>query len=290
MRYFLIVLLVALTGSFVEAKTVATYTYVKAKKPVKKSIQLQDLKRAYDIVRKSTFNPPTPETFFRDYLRFKMGVELALNDKKLVKSPNIDNMIADPLLKQAFHQSLYTALAELKLKAQTEKLDKNASNLPDRVMRKLYSEEPEFNIFFISVNHPLNPRPKHIQEAEQRAKKIHAQVMRSKKPFLELVALYSDDKSNGVLGINRSKASIFPEVYAKLKTMKNNSISAPIRTATGYMIVRLNRRVPFTEANKTAIKANYFNENRTKLFNTYFDNLKKDFKVNVLNKNLLKSL
>ena len=273
-----------------QAKVVANYTYLKAKKPIKKSIHLEELKRAYDIIQRSAFNPPSPETFFNDYLRFKMGVEVGLNEKKLVKNPGVEAMITNPFLKQAFHQELYKALAELKLKKQMERLDKTSANLSDRAMKKLYANEPEFNIFFISVNHPINPRSKQIQEAEKRAKQIHSQVIKSKKPFVELVILYSDEKSNGVLGINRSRASIFPEVYARLKSMKNNSISSPIRVPSGYVIVRLNRRIPFSEANKTAIKANYFNKTRTDMFNAYFNGIKKDFKVKIINKALVQTL
>ena len=147
--------------------------------------------------------------------------------------------------------------------------------MSENALRKLYTTEPEFNIFFISVQHPINPSPKQINEAERRARKIHAQVIKSKKPFLELVALYSDDKNNGTLGINRSRASIFPKVYAKLRGMKNNTISRPIRALNGYIIVKLNRRIPFSEANQVAIKANYFNRERTKIFNDYFNGIKK---------------
>lgn len=268
----------------------ANYSYLKSKKPIKKTIQLEEVKRAYTIVKQSTFNPPAPSTFFNEYLRFKMGVEVGLNEKKLVKNPDIENKIVNPFLKQAFHQELYKALAELKLKKQMENLDKTSANLSNNALKRLYAKEPEFNIFFISVNHPINPSPKQIQEAEKRSKKIYKQVLKSKKPFLELVALYSDDKSNGTLAINRSRASIPPEVYTKLKSMKNRNISRPIRVPSGYFIVKLNRKVPFSEANKVAIKANYFNKERTKIFNNYFDGLKKDFKVNIVNKALIKTI
>lgn len=289
MKSFLILILLSYLP-LAQAKVVASYTYLKAQKPVKKTIQLKELKRAYEIVKQSTFNPPNSETFFKDYLRFKMGVEVGLNEKSLVRTPDIERQISNPFLRQAFHQELYKALAELKLKKQMERLDKTSANLSDKTLKRLYAGEPEFNIFFILINHPINPNPKQIQEAESRAKKIHSQVIKSKKPFVELVVLYSDDKSNGSLGINRSRASVFPEVYERLKSMKNNSISRPIRVPSGYVIVRLNRRVPFAEANKVAIRANYFNRSRTKIFNTYFDSLKKNFKVNILNKALVKTL
>ncbi|MCZ0932357.1 MAG: peptidylprolyl isomerase [Oligoflexia bacterium] len=275
---------------FVQAKVIVEYTYLKAKKPVKKSLRLDELKKAYKIIRRSTFLAPSPETFFNDYLRFKMGVEVGLNTASLVKSPNIDSSIVNPYLRQAFHQELYKALAELKLKKQSKALDKSASRLSQKALERLYAKEPEFNIFFISAFHPVGPSKSQIQEAKNRADKIYARIIKSEKPFVELVALYSDDKSNGVLGINRSQGEIPPPVYSHLKAMKNGSISRPLRIPTGYVIVKLNRKVPFAEANQVAIKANYFNKRRTKIFNSYFDSLKKDFKINFVNKGLVKTL
>jgi len=287
---FLLILIFLSCPIFSQAKTVAYYTYLKARKPIKKAITLEELKQTYTIIKQSSLNPPTPHIFFNDYLRFKMGVEVGLNEKTLVKSPDIETKIVNPFLKRAFHQELYKALAEFKLKKQMEKLDKTAANLSSNALKRLYANEPEFNYFFISIQHPINPSPKQVSEAERRAKKIHTQVIKSKKPFLELVALYSDDKTNGVLGINLSRAAIIPEVYAKLKGMKNNSISRPIRAPHGYIIAKLNRRIPFSEANQVAIKANYFNRERTKIFNNYFNGLKKTFKVNVVNPAFIKTL
>ncbi len=287
---FLFIFLFVCAVPLAEAKVMAHYTYLKAKKPVKKSIQYEEVKRAYEITKESVANDPAPEVFFKEYLRFKMGVEVGLNEKKLVKSPDIENQITDPYLRAAFHDSLYKSLAELKLKKSMEGLDKRSANLSPAFLKKLYAKEPEFNIFFIAIQHPINPTAKQIQEAKTRANKIYSKVIQSKKPFLELVALYSDDKSNGVLGINRSRAVIWPEVYQKLKSMKNNSISRPIRYPHGYMIVKLNQKIPFSSANKVSIKANYFNKERADIFNKYFDGLKKDFKVTIVNRALVKKL
>ena len=282
--------LLFLFSSAAQAETIVHYTYKKTKNPVKKSIDLKELQSAYQLIKKSTFKAPGPEEFFRDYLRFKLGVEVALHESRLVKSPQMDRQIVNPYLKQAIHQELYKALAEMRLKKQTQKLDQSVSQMSLNSMKRLYAQEPEFNIFFIAIYHPVGPTARQIKEAQDRAGKIYNQVIQSKKPFVELVTLYSDDKSNGVLNINRSRASIFPEVYERLKSMRNNSISKPIRVPSGYIIVKLNQKVPFEQANQTAIKANYFNKRRTAIFNSYFDKLKKDFEITFVNQKLIKTL
>ena len=283
-------LLLFLFSSGIQAKTIVQYTYKKSKKATKKSIDLKELRSAYQLIKKSSFNAPRPEKFFDDYLRFKLGVEVALHEPSLVKNPQMDAQIVNPYLKQAIHQELYKALAEMRLKSQTKKLDQSVDKMTEKTMQRLYAQEPEFNFFFIAIYHPVGPNKQQIEEAKSRSAKVYKQVIQSKKPFVELVTLYSDDKSTGILNINRSKASIFPEVYEKLKSMKNNSISQPIRVSAGYVILRLNQKVPFDEANHTAIKANYFNKRRTAIFNNYFDKLKADFKITFVNRNLVKTL
>ena len=74
-----------------QAKVLAHYTYLKAKKPIKKNITLEEVKRAYTIIKESSFSPPTQKVFFNDYLRIQMGVEVGLNEKTLVKRPDIEN-------------------------------------------------------------------------------------------------------------------------------------------------------------------------------------------------------
>lgn len=278
-------------GSFVvQAQPLAYYTYLKAKKPIKKQIQFEELKAYYDLIKKSSFNPPTPQRMFKDYLRFKMGVEVALNEKLLVKNPNIAKDITNPYLKAAFFESLYKHLAELKLKKQMFKLNKKSIKLSKKAIRKLYAKNPEFHVFWIAINHSVNPNAKQINEARKRANQVYNQVKNSKKKFLELIMLYSDDKRNGALNINRSKASIPPKAFAQLKKMKKGEISKPVRSPYGYLILKLNKKIPFAEVKVANIKANYFNEKRVQLFNNYFNRLKKDFKVKIVKAKLINKL
>ena len=271
-------------------KILVRYTYLKAKKPVQKTITFKELKANYQMIRQRTFRPPTPDVFFNDYIRFKLGVEVALNDKQLVSRPNIDAQITNLALRQAFYQELYNAFADMKLQKQMNRLQKKVRDMSTADLQRLYLKSPEYNIYFIAVNHPLNPNKTQLAEARSRAKKIHAQIVKSKKSFRELVVLYSDDKANGVLNINRSEASIPPEVYAKLKSMKDGQISAPLAVPTGWMIVKLNKKIPFASANQIAVRDNYFQKERSKIFLKFYEGWKRHFKLNVVNKDLVKTL
>ena len=285
-----LLLLLVLSPGLVFAKPVVTYSYSKSPSKTVKTITFKELQRAYTVIKKSTFNAPGPQAFFNDFLRFKLGVEVALHEPSLVKSPEIISSIVSVPLKANFEQEIYKALAELKLRKQMKVLDKKSSTLSDKALKSLYTKNPEFNYFYISINHPIGPTEAQIKEAESRAAKVFAQVKKSKKDFTELVSLNSDEKLLGVLPLSRSRGNILPNVYKKLKTMKPGQISSPIRVATGYQIVKLNERTPFSRANKILIKADYFNEQRTRIFNNYFNGLKRQFSIKTVNKGLINNL
>ena len=61
-----------------QATAVAHYTYLKAKKPVKKTLLFKDVKRAYAVVKQNTFTPPSPQEFFRDFLPLQNGCRSGL--------------------------------------------------------------------------------------------------------------------------------------------------------------------------------------------------------------------
>ena len=286
MKFFILFLTYSLSA---QAATILTYSYKKAPRGSVKKLDSKEVALAYNIIKKSSFNAPSPKKFFNDFLRFKLGVEMAYYEKKLIRDPKIAEKIASPYLKGNFEQELYKALAEIKLKGQMKALDKKTANLSLKKLQILYSRNPEFNFHYISVNLPVNPNKKQIQEARNRATKIYAQIIKSKKPFQELARLYSDEKVVGSMTVNRSQAVIFPKVYAQLKKMNRKKISRPIRVATGYHIVKLNKKVPFSESNQIAVKADYFNRERTQLFNNSFNlkRLQTKFKIKYINRGLV---
>ena len=261
------------------AKSLATISYSGKKGPVTVTITLKEFITTYKAVKQTAPNTPPIKQFFEEYLRYRVGVEQAYNDPTLIKNPALRNMFKDPLLKEGFEQLLYKTLAEKKLRRKMVQVDRTAKKLSKNIMLKFYKKNPEFDINFIVITFPMNATPKQIKSALTRAQKIHAEVKKSKKPFAQLVDIYSDDRISGRLSIPRSRHTIYPTIYKTLKTMKNGQVSGPIRTGNGFYIVRLNRKIPFGEANRTQIKAAYFDQKRTQALNKYFESLKSKFKI-----------
>ena len=266
--------------SYAQAEVLSTISYSGKKGPVTIKISLKEFTKTYKNVKQIAPNTPPAKKFFQEYLRYRIGLEYAYNDSSLVKTPSIRNMFTDPLLKEGFEQLLYKSLAEKKLKKKIAKLNKTSQKLSKNIMLKFYRNNPEFDINFIVISFPAEPKPNQTKEARSRATKIYNEVRKSKKPFTELIDIYSDDRLSGRINITRSRHNIYPTIYKQLKKMKDGQISSPIKTATGFYIVKVNRKIPFGEANRTQIKAAYFDEKRSKALKQYFDNLKSKYKVN----------
>ena len=266
-----------LTGAY--AQNLATISYSSTKGPVTVAITAKEFTSAYKSMKQIAPNTPPVQQFFQEYLRYRIGVEAAYNNKALVKNPNIRNMFSDPMLKESFEQLLYKTLAEKKVGSRVIRMEKKAHNLSKNVLLKFYRKTPEFDFHFISIGLPVNPKPGQIKEAKSRAQKIHADVKKSKKPFVDLVDIYSDDRIGGKLNIPRTRHNIYPTIYQQLQKMKNGQISPPIRTATGFYIVKLNRKIPFKSANQTQLKASWFDQQRAQALTNYFNSLKSKYKV-----------
>ena len=252
-------------------------------------VPLKEVQSAYSHIKKlGAESAPTPKQFVNDYVRYIIGVEEAYQDTALVKDKKVKNMFANPLLKQGFEQLLYKMLAETKLQKQIAQLDKKSRTLSKTVLLKFYRQNSEYDFHFIQISFPENPNNKQLTEAKGRASKIYAEVKKSKKPFPAVVDIYSDNRM-GRFTVPRTRNTTYPAIYKVVSKMKNGAISAPIKAVDGFYIIKLNRKIPFGEANRTQIKAAYFDKQRTKIFNNYFNKIKMKYTVQI-NPSLLKQV
>ena len=265
----------------VHSRVLATVSYTKLSKARTFTITTREFQQAYRQTRQMAPNTPPVKKFFDDYLLYRIGVEEAYNDPSLVKNPQIKNMFVNPHLKESFEQMLYKLLADNKLKKRLSRIDTQAKALSRGQMKQYYKTNPEFDINFIVITLPVNPTPAQLKKTTDRATSIHREVQKSTKAFPELIDIYSDDRISGRLQISRTKTTLYPTVYQELKKMKPGQISPPLRTAGGFHIVKLNRVLPFSQANQMQIKAGFFDKKRGEVIRQYFASLKKKYKVQI---------
>jgi len=254
----------------VSAQTVATVG--------SKKITMQEFKQRFDEVKRQSINPPPPDLFLEDLVRYELGVQEAEKQK----------MMEDPIVKEQIRQAMYKVLVE---KAIGEKV--SAIKINEQDLQKFYTNNPELRTSHILIEVKPNATPEERGIAEKRAKEILAEVKKSKRPFDELAKLYSDDplsKNNGGDLGYQSKITLVPMYYDAVLKMKVGEINSNlIETPYGFHIVKYTGKRAYDQANKRQIRAAVFDSKRKDIFDDYFASLKKKYKIDV-DKNAVKDV
>lgn len=243
----------------------------------KAKITTDDFQKKLNDVRKQASNPPSPETYLEDLVRYEVGVQEAEKMK----------LADDPLVKERFKQVLYNSLLEKELGKKVEAIKVNDNELKD-----YYKKNPELHIAHILIDLKQNATAEEREIVKKRAMEILDDVKKSKRPFEELVKLYSDDSQTKEMGGDigyQSRVSLLPAVYDVAVNMKDGEVKGLIETRYGFHIIKLIDRRGFDLADKQQIRAALFDVKRAKLFNDYFEKAKKGYKVEV-NREALKTV
>ena len=242
---------------------------------IKKPLRFDEFNKRFDEVLKRSVNPPTKNEFLEEYLRYKVGLTEA---RKL-------GLHKDPIIQQVIDEAVYKLLLEKKLGKKT-----SAIRVSDKEMKSWYKRHPEIRTSHILIEVRKDATKKLRAEAKKRADEIYQEVRKSKRPFEELVKLYTDDPltkpSGGDVGW-QSKLTLYPTYYRAALKLKTNKLSGVVETPFGFHIIKLTGKKSFKEANKRQIRSGVFDEKRIKIFNDYFAKLKKQYKISV-NKSLIK--
>jgi parvulin-like peptidyl-prolyl isomerase len=240
-------------------------------------ITTEEFSHKLEELRKQAMNPPTPEQYLEDLVRFEIGVQEAEKAK----------LGADPMVRERYKQVLYNALLEKELGKKVESI-----KITENEMREYYKKNPEVRLAHILIELKTNATPAEREITHKRAFEIIDEVNKSKRPFEELVRLYTDDiptkEAGGDIGF-QSRVTLAPILYDAAMGMKIGEVRGLIETHFGYHIVKLIDRRTYELADKRQIRAALFDDKRAKIFNDYFDKLKKTYRVD-LNKEALKSI
>lgn len=239
-----------------------------------KTITLDEFNRKYNDIKNQTVNPPSREQFLEDLVRYELGLQEA--DKRKLGN--------DPLVQERMRQELYKALLEKDLGDKVQKI-----TVSDKEMEAYYKRNPEIRTSHILIELKPGATAEQRNEARKRANEILAEVKKSKRPFEELVKLYSDDplskQTGGDVGW-QGRISLVPSYYDTILKMNVSELSNLVETPFGIHIIKVTGRRSYENANKRQIRAAVFDEKRRDAFNDYFDRLKKTAKITT-NKKLI---
>ncbi|MFN7729760.1 MAG: peptidylprolyl isomerase [Bdellovibrio sp.] len=232
-----------------------------------KKITVEEFNRKFNEVRNMAVNPPTKSQFLEDLVRYELGVQEA--ERR--------NLEKDPIVQDRMKQELYKALLEKELADRVNKITVN-----DKEMEAYYKKNPEIRTSHILIELKPGATPEQKAEARKRASEIYEEVKKSKRPFEELVRLYSDDpltkQTGGDVGY-QSRVTLVPSYYDAILAMKVGEIRGLIDTPFGFHILKVTGRRSFDNSNKRQLRAAVFDEKRKGVFNEYFEKLKKSYKI-----------
>lgn len=232
-----------------------------------RKITLKDFNEKYEQVKAASTNWPTPEQFLEDLIRYEVG---ALEAEKR-------NLQQDPMVQERFKQELYKALLEKELGKKAE-----AITISDAEMQSWYKSNPQLRLSQIVIELRYNATAEQKKEATKRANEIYEEVRKSKRPFEELVKLYSDDPLTKQVGGDMgwiTRVTVIPQIYETAVKLKSGEIRGLVRSPFGLHILKLTGRRSFEDADKRQIRMGAFEEKKLKLFNDFFSQLKKKYPI-----------
>ncbi|MES2802427.1 MAG: peptidylprolyl isomerase [Bdellovibrionota bacterium] len=239
-----------------------------------KKITLDEFNKKYkDVTSQVITNMPSRKIFLEDLIRYEIGLQEA-------KKRNLEK---DPMVQDRLNQELYKGLLEKELGQKVQE-----SKVSDQEMKEYYAKNPQIRVSDILIEVKPGATAQQRAEAKKRATEILAEVLKSKRPFEELVRLYSDDLTTKNLGGDigwQSRLTLVPSYYDSALRLKINEItSGLVETPFGLHIFKLTGKRSYEEATKREIRMAVFDEKRKALFDDFFTKLKKQYPVNVNSK------
>lgn len=217
--------------------------------------------------------PPSKADFLEDLIRYELGVQEA-------RKKGLDK---DPIVQDQMNQALYRGLLEKELGKKVQE-----SQVTEAEMKSWYSKNPQIRVSTILIEVKPGATAAQREEARKRATEILNEVKSSKRPFEELVRLYSDDTTTKNLGGDvgwQSRITLNPAYYEAALKLKIGSVTPQlVEVPFGFHIFKLTGKRSYEEAPKREIRIAVFDEKRKIHFDQYFNKIKKSYNINVNSK------
>lgn len=232
-------------------------------------ITLEEFNKRYNEVRSLVPNPPPKELFLEDLIRYKLGLLEA--EKKKIKD--------EPVVQERIRQEIYKGLLEKELGTKIDGI-----KISEDDMKSFYKDNPEVRTSHILIEIKPGATAEERGAAKKRAAEILSEVKSSKKPFEELVNLYTDDVATKTVGGDigwQTRVTVATPFYEAALKLKLGEISGLVETEYGVHIIKLTGRNSYQKANKRKLRAAVFDEKKKDVFDKYFGQLKSSYKIQV---------
>ena len=239
-----------------------------------KKISKKEFEDKYKEVVSKAFNPPSKDLFLEDLVRYEVGVMEA--EKR--------NLGEDPIVQERIRQVMYVDLIEKEIGKKADQI-----TVTEKEMQSFYAKNPEVRTSHILIEIKENARPSERDAAKKRATEIYSEVKGSKKPFEQLVKLYSDDvlskKNGGDIGWH-SSSTLLPEYYNSALKLSTGQLSSLVETKFGFHIIKMTGKKSYKDADKPRLSAAVKDLKKRVLFDDFFAKLKSKYNVKTFTQKL----
>lgn len=266
MKWIFFVLIFINSTLFAQPKESAVVATVGSKK-----ITLDEFNKRYNEVTSQVLaNPPTKKVFLEELIRYELGVQEARKR----------GFEKDPIVQDRINQEIYKAFLEKEIGKKVEE-----NTVTEAEMKAWYANNPQIRLSDILIEVKPGATKEQREEAQKRGNEILEEVKKSKRPFEELVRLYSDDITTKNLGGDigwQSRVSLVSSYYAAANSLKVGEVtSGLVETPFGFHIIKLTGRRSYEEATKREIRMAVYDVKRKAVFDAFFDHIRKNYKINV---------
>jgi parvulin-like peptidyl-prolyl isomerase len=239
-----------------------------------KKITKKEFEEKYKEVVSKAFNPPSKDLFLEDLVRYEVGVMEA--EKR--------NLAQDPIVQERVRQVMYVDLVEKEVGKKADQI-----SVTEKEMQAYFAKNPEIRTSHILIEVKENAKPAERETAKKRATEIYNEVKSSKKPFEQLVKLYSDDviskKNGGDIGWH-SSTTLLPEYYNSALKLSTGQTSPLVETKFGFHIIKLTGKKSYKDADKVNLAAAVKDQKKRVLFDEFFGKLKSKYGVKTYSQKL----
>lgn len=233
-----------------------------------RNITFDSFQKNYKQTLEGTINPPTSRQFLDDFIQFEIGFQEAQRQR----------VAANSQVKEEIRKLLYRWLIEQELGQRVEGI-----RISEQEMRQYYRNNPEIRTSHILIEFPQNATSSQRASVKARALQIFAEVRKSKRSFADLAKLYTDDSFTKEMGGDlgwQSRSLMIPAYYrAAIRLRVGQTAPSLVESQYGFHIIKLTGRNTYAQANKEHIRLAVFEQKRKAIFDQFFANLKRRYKI-----------
>lgn len=254
-------LLLSLATHANEDPTVATVNGVK----IKKSLFDKTFTQSLLFVSNQTV---TREKVLNDLINRILGIQRAKSNR----------LQFNPEVKYKMEDILYHAQISKDLEPRFKKIV-----VTDEEVKDYYKKYNEYRTAQILFRVRANPSKEEVKKAQDQAFKVYEALKKKPNMFAELANRYSQSKSapnGGDMGFQPA-VQLAPEYYNAINGKSVGHITSPIRSQYGYHIIKVLAVKDFDAINTTFYKKVVYDRKRDKVLADYFQELRKNAKVDI---------